>query len=253
MAKRGKRYYRVINYRRIIITIMVLSLVIAGVVLGLALARRGAGTLNIGEARFFVVAAGEFDTLHNANRSAQDIRRAGGAGYVVNDGDNFRVVVAVYARASEANSVSARLGAEEGFDTRVLELTIPPVSLSAYDRERAKEFADFFSHPIEVFSALMRHSLALEGGSITESHASTILSGIRTTLNQHMHRLSSFSDEFSDYVPHLMDFYREFSSLTTDALALRFGDTLAVNIRHLTVAGVYAWQEVVISLKERLA
>jgi len=244
MAKRGKRYYRTINFKRIFITIIILSLIVAGTVLGLALTTRRAGTLALDGTSFYAVAVGDFDTLNAANASATSLRRMGGAGFVVADGDSFRVVVAVYNRQSEANTVAARLAVQESLDTIILEWATSPVSFATTNRELAKEFSEFFTHPIDVFNSLLRHSQNLEEGTITESHASTILNSIRTNLNQKATRLSNFSTDFGDYVPPLQDFYREFSSLISDTLRLQFGDTLAVNIRYLTASVVYDWHRV---------
>jgi len=220
---------------------MVLSLIVAGSILALTLINhnRSRGVLNITGTQFFVVKAGNYNTLQEANSSANAIRSAGGAGFIINNDNGFNVSIAVYSRLSDATAIASRLNTQQDFNATVATIEIAPMIISASNSECASDFSQFLTQPIEVFNSLMRHNQDLEEGNITDHHAITILTQMRNVLNQQLAALNNFNTEFVNYVSQLIEFYRDFSRLVSDTIALRLGATLAGNIRHLTIATIY--------------
>ena len=67
----------------------------------------------------YALQVGVFDNLENARQLAQALQEKGGAGYIEDNGNSFRVLIAAYAKESDAKNVKQRLAAEESMDSKI--------------------------------------------------------------------------------------------------------------------------------------
>ena len=235
MSKRRRHVYTEIRWHRVIIGIMVCSvLVCAGVLTAILIAPR-VGNLSITERRFYFVSTASNVSLADAHRDAENIRRMGGAGFVLNDGAAFRTVVAVYNNRANADSVAMRLSIEESFITEVFVRILPRISFNIGDVAMARDFAALFNEPFDAVNAFYRISLDLSEGRIAESHAHSSLTFWRGRLLRSSDRVSDFSEQFGQMTTLLSEFYSSILASLTAAAALNFGPTLPVNIRYITI------------------
>jgi len=235
----AKRYQRTIYWRKIVILIMILSMIVCTTILLVSIFRRSEGNLAISSRQFHFVIVGEYETLQAANSSANEIKQAGGAGYTMVDGDTFSVVVAVFNNSLDANSVSQNLRQNEGLLARVRVIEAPQLRFFSHDENLVRRLANLFNYPLELFTTLSRHSIDIDSGNITESHAVILLEQMRTNLsNKIMHEFSGFCDNLRIYSLRLTEFYLHFSTLIQQAINLHFSNCLPSNLRYITVSSI---------------
>jgi len=214
-------------------------MIVCGIILTLSLVKRGVGNLAIPARQFHFVIIGEYETLQAASVSAGNIKLAGGAGFTIADNENFSIVVAVFTSSSEANSVAQRLRDNDGLPARVRVKEAIQIRLFSHEEDLAKRLANLFTYPLDLFAALTRHSIDMDAGLITQSHAVLLLEQMRSNLSSKiLFEFGGFCDDLRIYSLRLTEFYLHFSTLINQAINLHFASCLTSNIRYITVAAI---------------
>ena len=226
-----RRVYREIYWSRIVIGITLLSFAVCGVMLYFVFSRAAPGTLIIPPRGFFYVSTGSYDTRSEAIRGAAPLRAMGGAGFILNDGQSFKTIAAVYANGRDAGSVAARL-TEEGFSAEVIARETPVLRIPASDAEEAKAFAAFFLEVHELFEAVFRLSVDLDERRIAESHAVLSLTRLRANLVRRLSELGAFEDSFPESAS-VKALYNALITLFTDAVSFSSAASVQSDIRYL--------------------
>lgn len=78
---------------------------------------------SIPEFSLYALQAGVFSDTENAQKYADELINKGGAGYVVEFDEGFRVLIAGYLNEDDAKNVKERLLEEQNMDTSIIEIS----------------------------------------------------------------------------------------------------------------------------------
>lgn len=160
-----KQTVRRIYWGRIIATVTVVCLAAIGLVLWLS--RTNGKIVTVAHSYWFVC-VGEHNSQSEATAHAEQVKAAGGAGYIYGNAP-YKVVAACYADKADAEKVSERLAA--GGETT----SVFSVSCHSFTVEKPKKNADVLKktlqYPQELFFALYDISEKTDTKEITETAA----------------------------------------------------------------------------------
>lgn len=150
-------------------------------------------TVSGGEYDYYAVQTGMYTDRKTAELYAENIRKRGGAGYVLYDGV-YRVVASVYTKAVQARTVAERMG-EAGVDATVFSFSLQPVSdssLSATDRNTLVTVSEYTTYCYETLYDL---SIQIDTGTLTDSELQAKLTALKSFLEQNKAKVDKI--EFS--------------------------------------------------------
>lgn len=190
-----RRSVRRIYMGRIVALVSVLCLTVCILLLVFAPSRRG--TFEIKQHNYFFVTTASTEYSSDATEKALAIKRAGGAGYILNDG-TFRVMAAVYSNEGEAATVAKRLS-ENGVSATVYELATEKLKFTAHeDKQKNAEIAELFAYPKSVAEKLETLSREYDAAETSEALALLEIENLRASVKKKSALLAdSNSDEFT--------------------------------------------------------
>jgi len=230
----NRRVYREIYWRRIILIIVLLSVIVCGVGLYMLYGKNAVAAkkhMTVPSGAYHYVYMGTYATMAEARSAAVSLRLAGGAGYILNDEAGFRTAAAVYKNRTDAVSVAARLKSE-GIDAEVLTVQSEAFKIEIITAEaEARELAAYFSYLHELFDSVYRIGADLDGQKITESHAVLSLAALSNKVSQKHSELTAYIAYPA--AAHIGRTYSALSELFFDALNFSLSQSAGGNIKYL--------------------
>ena len=115
----------------------------------------------------YALQAGVFQDAGNAQDLSTSLEEKGGAGYIWNDGEVYRVFLAGYQTQAEADSVKTRLQSDQGMETKVYEIVSEKVTLQIEtDAQTLETIKNAVSLADGLPTQLMELSLSLDKGDL---------------------------------------------------------------------------------------
>lgn len=142
----------------------------------------------------YALQMGVFSSSENAAKQAEALQGQGAGGYVLQDGDRYRVLAAGYAQEAEAKEVKNRL-VDEGMDCTVYQLSAPGATfrVSAEESQLA-EVETGFSALYEAQATLTEAAIAFDRDAQSVTDGQMAAQGIQTQLEQRMAGLAAYAD-----------------------------------------------------------
>ena len=144
--------------------------------------------------RCYTLQMGVFSSAENAQKQSEALKSQGAGGYILQDGDRYRVLAAGYALESEAKEVKDRL-VSEGMDCTVYAIEAPGATFRVSAEEGQLEQAESgFSALYRAQEAMTQAAIAFDrdGQSISDGQAA--VQQIQQNLEQQMAALAAYGD-----------------------------------------------------------
>jgi len=157
----------------------------------------------------YLLQIGVFTERENAERSAETIAGMGGAGYVLEDGSDLRVIISGYEAKEDAENVKERLLSEQNMESKLYEIRGEE---AAYTLETEQSVLDVFGEISRECGAyhktLMDLSISLDKGEITRQDALGKIEEIRGEIAEKREQLGSWAESAQDELIHrTKDYY----------------------------------------------
>lgn len=115
----------------------------------------------------YALQAGVFQDADNAQDLSASLAEKGGAGYIWNDGEVYRVFLAGYQTQAEADSVKTRLQSDQSMETKVYEIVTEKVTLQIEtDAQTLETIQNAIAMADGLPTQLMELSLSLDKGDL---------------------------------------------------------------------------------------
>lgn len=139
-------------------------------------------SIEIDDFSLYAIQAGVFSDEGNARQYADELIKKGGAGYITEFDDSYRVFISGYLSSEDAEGVRDRLVDEQNMDTSVYEMSGETITINAEaDGNTAELLRETdINGGIEE---LTRLSLARDKGELTAEQAKEELNGLAEQLN----------------------------------------------------------------------
>lgn len=141
----------------------------------------------------YALQMGVFSSQENASRHAETIRSQGAGGYVLQDGDRYRVLAAGYAQEAEAKEVKNRL-VKEGMDCTVYQISAPGATFRvSAEQGQLSEVETGFSALCQAQSALTEAVIAFDRDTQSVTEGQSAVQSVQSALEQGMAGLSAYA------------------------------------------------------------
>ena len=150
-----------------------MPLIAAAIIIGLIAALTAAYFLffRTGQATsrfdYYYLITGEYENSALAAAKADEVKRAGGAGYLYSDG-KLKVCLFVYPLKSDAEAVAARL-TEQGKSCAVVKVEAVPVKIKNNSKEVVSAFKKAARYPDELIKKFYDYALKADKSEVAES------------------------------------------------------------------------------------
>lgn len=125
-------------------------------------------TISIDANTVYALQVGVFDQEQNAEDMAQSLRSKGGAGYIVKEGESYRVLISAYKTEAEAQNVKTRLVDEQKLDSKLYNIATEKVNIElSAPEEFLSQLEEAIQKSSETHDALLDLSLAYDKGEKT--------------------------------------------------------------------------------------
>ncbi len=143
----------------------------------------------------YALQMGAFSVQDNALAQAETLKALGAAGYVLQDGDRYRVLASGYSDSASAQSVRERL-TSEGTDCTVYELITPSAAfrVTAEDNQLTSVSAGFGALAA-AYESVTAEAVSFDGTDAGVASAQERLYVIRTTLTADAGALMGYSGD----------------------------------------------------------
>ncbi len=142
----------------------------------------------------YALQMGVFASEENAENQAAQLKNQGAGGYVLQDGDRYRVLAAGYALESEAKEVKDRL-IGEGMDCTVFTISSPGATFRVNAEEsQIDEVRSGFTALHTAQAALTEAAIAFDRDGMSVADGQAAVQAIQLELEQNMAGLSAYGD-----------------------------------------------------------
>jgi len=115
---------------------------------------------------YYLLQGGIFSDLTNAAEASAEIKKLGGGGYVIDEGDKKRVILSAYLSEADAKAVRDRLKTDSDMETYVYANNLPEFSVSVgATSEQISIIKDAFALPVYTIDSLIKITEAYDRGS----------------------------------------------------------------------------------------
>lgn len=144
----------------------------------------------------YALQVGVFSSKTNADVFAGELSARGGAGYVMEDTGNWRVLIAGYGDKADAESVQQRLKSEQGMESKLLEIRADEKGFTV---TAGKESIEAIKVGVETANGLVARlcdmSIRVDKGELPAETAKEELSALTAELESAIGGLSSIDEE----------------------------------------------------------
>ena len=146
------------------------------------------------EFSIYALQAGVFSDMQNAQKYADELINKGGAGYIVEFADGYRVLISGYLSEDDAKNVKSRLLEEQNMDTSVIEIKGEEIKAEI---EADLQTAELISSASinEDIQRLTEISISRDKAEITEEQAVEELTAMKETATAMIEKLSDVDDD----------------------------------------------------------
>ena len=132
-------------------------------------------TLSLDAETWYCLQSGIFSTEAAAREKSAVYQDRGAPGYVVPDGEKFRVLLCAYATREEAQAVRERLASQQNVDTYVYEMTCPDLRLQLTGMRGQLDVLDAAEALLPALARQWRDAaLAVDQGQMTLSEVTAL-------------------------------------------------------------------------------
>lgn len=197
----------------------------------------------------YALQMGVFSSPENAAKQAEALQGQGAGGYILQDGDRYRVLAAGYAQEAEAKEVKNRL-VGEGMDCTVYQLSAPGATFRvSAEKSQLAEVETGFSALYEAQSALTEAAIAFDRDAQSVTDGQMAAQGIQTQLEQRMAGLAVYADNapaIASLIACRDQFCAELSALTQSAAPSHAA--FSAQIKHAQLSATKAYADMVAGL-----
>lgn len=229
-GKRKGRYTVGINGKRVAAFVAFLCVCVATVTILLCLYYPPSAIV-IKAKSYYAVIAAETSVKTEADSLSETIKKAGGGGFVINDG-TFRIAAALYPSSADADKVIAKQ-ADSRFSFYKYVLKFPRIKPAKPDGEElTKELYALYEYPDGLIKKLCSLSLESDGGGISDAAALIELEKLTAEIKERVERTQTA--EFSK----LTNLYGKLDSIVEQSFD---GSSLSAGLKYaaLAVADAY--------------
>lgn len=142
----------------------------------------------------YALQMGVFSSMENAAKQAEAIKAQGAGGYILQDGDRYRVLAAGYAQQAEAKEVKDRL-VKEGMDCTVHQISAPGATFRvSAQQSQIDEVESGFSALRDAQAALTEAAIAFDRDNQSVADGQSAVRGVQAALTQGMESVSAYAD-----------------------------------------------------------
>ncbi|MEE0766734.1 MAG: SPOR domain-containing protein [Christensenellales bacterium] len=142
----------------------------------------------------YTLQMGVFSSAENAQKQSDTLKSQGAGGYVLQDGDRYRVLAAGYALESEAKEVKDRL-VSEGMDCTVYAIEAPGATFRVSAEEgQLAQVESGFSALYQAQEAMTQAAIAFDRDGQNVSDGQAAVQQIQQDLEQQMAALAAYGD-----------------------------------------------------------
>ena len=157
-------------------------------------------TIELPQNAYFALQMGVFNNEQNAQDAAEQLRQQGGAGYILEDGGQYRVLMSAYHTQEEAQTVKERLQSE-GMDTSIYEFTSAATSFNVKGAETyVVIIQEVFGSLPTLIDEVYNLSIALDQGQMDLEAANESLSTLITNINEQNEQLGTIGSNSDNEV-----------------------------------------------------
>ena len=194
-----KRTVRKVYWGRIIAVSVALCALIIGMTLFLT---RTKGSITVDARTYWLVSMGEYNDSNSATARADEVRLAGGAGYIYGD-KSFVVAASCYASEDDARTVSSRIDG-----SGVYAISCPALTVSKPKKGKAK-LKEMLALPAKIFDELYDISVKLDTLQIAESAAKYAVLKLSVACATYASQCVEIEGEAGSYLYGLLSFFAE--------------------------------------------
>lgn len=191
----------------------------------------------------YALQVGVFSSQANATKQAQTVTAQGAGGYVLQDGNRYRVLAAGYGSESEAKEVKDRL-IGEGMDCTVYQISAPGATFRvSAQQSQLEEVESGFSALRNAQSALTDAAIAFDRDSQSVAEGQAAATSVRADLEAGMAGLSAYADSapaIARLVACRDRFTAELSTLAQSAAATPTAFSAELKYAQLSLTTAYA-------------
>lgn len=207
-------------------------------------------TLEIPANAYFALQMGIFNDEQNAWDAAEQLRQQGGAGYILQDGEQFRVLMSAYHTQDEARTVKDRLQGE-GIETSIYEFSSEATSFNVKGEETyvviIEEVFGFLPTFIEEVYDL---SIELDQGQLELEGATTKLNALITTFDEKNKQLSNIaSSSDNEIVKSLSGAINDIKQLLDTAAKAATVEEMSTQLKYIQINLIDQYLEVTQEIK----
>lgn len=142
----------------------------------------------------YALQMGVFSSEENAKKHAEAIKAQGAGGFVMADGERYRVLAAGYAGQAEAKEVKERL-VNEGMDCTVHQISAPGATFKvSAQQSQIDEVESGFSALRNAQAALTETAIAFDRDSQSVADGQSAVRGVQAALTEGMAGLAAYAD-----------------------------------------------------------
>lgn len=210
-----RRSVRRIYFGRVVALVCALCFAVCAAMLIFASKNGSVNVMKIKSEEYFFVTTASTEFVSDASEKALALKNAGGAGYILNDG-NFHVAAAVYLSKGDAATVAKRL-CDSGISALVYELSTSEVKVGySDDKSRNAKVSELFSYPKTLVGEIESLSRSVDASEISEPLALLTAEKLRSKTRNKAAEAESLD---GDFAPALWLMYARFDNAFENCLA----------------------------------
>lgn len=173
--------------------------------------------MSIGAWSIYVVQSGSYTDSENADNAAREIRDIGGAGYIIKDADNYRVMATAFSNEYDADLVRQSLTSDV-YSALVYKLSFGDISFTVSAREAdAKTISGAIAQWPELIKTTLDVIRKCETGEMTGADTVVAVKEITAQLTNTSEALKAVpGTDNSGFLKSLSDMYAEAASVLSD-------------------------------------
>lgn len=140
--------------------------------------------ITLPEVVWYAIQTGVYTDQTAAQTRARDYTDRGAPGFVVADGEKWRVFIACFGNKEDASAVRERLSEKQGVDTYLHPWLCPSLTLRMTGMAGQLDIAESgLTQMLQIAEQIREASIALDAGNMTVSEVKALISDVRARLD----------------------------------------------------------------------
>ena len=196
----------------------------------------------------YALQVGVFDEEANAEEMAQTLKDKGGAGYIIQDGDSYRVIISAYRTEAEAENVKTRLAEEQKLDSKLYNITTEQINVElSAPEEYLAQLEDAIEESADIHEALLELSLSYDKGDLNLEQVKSELETLKDTADEKVSQMEAIDKSGTvEAVAEIKGFYSGVSNTLGQLMEAETQVNMSSGIKA-------AYMDVVVTRKEMIS